>query len=106
MTNGGSLIGSVLAGRYRLTKLIGRGGMGSVYEARDRQMSDRQVAVKILAAHLTADETQVTRFQQEARAVNQLRHPNTISVLDFGRTDDGLLRKTGSQFFDACEGVR
>ena len=91
MANPGSLVGAVLCGRYRLTKLIGQGGMGSVYEAYDRQMADRLVAVKVLAAHLTLDETQVTRFEQEARAANQLRHPNTISVLDFGHTDDGHL---------------
>lgn len=91
MANPSSLVGTVLSGRYRLTKLIGQGGMGSVYEAHDRQMADRQVAVKVLAPHLTSDETQVTRFEQEARAANQLRHPNTISVLDFGRTDHGLL---------------
>ncbi len=91
MATANSLVGAVLCGRYRLTKLIGQGGMGSVYEAHDRQMADRQVAVKVLAAHLTTDETQVTRFEQEARAANQLRHPNTISVLDFGHTEDGLL---------------
>ncbi len=91
MASPNSLVGAVLCGRYRLTKLIGQGGMGSVYEAHDRQMADRQVAVKVLAAHLTTDETQVTRFEQEARAANQLRHPNTISVLDFGHTEDGLL---------------
>ncbi len=91
MANPNSLVGAVLCGRYHLTKLIGQGGMGSVYEARDRAMADRIVAVKVLAAHLVADQTQVTRFEQEARAANQLRHPNTISVLDFGHTDDGLL---------------
>jgi serine/threonine protein kinase len=91
MANPGSLVGAVLCGRYRLTKLIGQGGMGSVYEAFDRQMADRLVAVKVLAAHLTLDETQVTRFEQEARAANQLRHPHTISVLDYGHTDDGHL---------------
>ncbi len=91
MANPSSHVGLVLCGRYHLTKLIGQGGMGSVYEARDRAMADRVVAVKVLAPHLVADQTQVTRFEQEARAANQLRHPNTISVLDFGHTDDGLL---------------
>lgn len=89
MATAGTLVGATLAGRYRLNKLIGQGGMGSVYEAFDRQMSDRVVAVKVLAPHLVADTTQVTRFEQEARAANQLRHPNTISVLDFGHTTDG-----------------
>ena len=91
MATPNSLVGAVLAGRYRLTKLIGQGGMGSVYEATDRQMADRIVAVKVLASHLVSDATQVTRFEQEARAANQLRHPNTISVLDFGATEDGQM---------------
>ena len=79
-----NLVGQVLAGRYRLIKLIGAGGMGAVYQGEDQQMSNRVVAVKVLAPHLVSDEKQVLRFEQEARASTQLRHPNTISVLDFG----------------------
>ena len=81
------MVGKMLAGRYKLTKLIGQGGMGSVYSGTDQQMSNRVIAVKILASHLVADEKQVARFEQEARAANQLRHPNTISVIDFGQSD-------------------
>ena len=84
-----NLVGVTLAGRYNLTRLLGRGGMGTVYEAKDAQMSDRVVAIKVLAPHLVSDEKQVLRFEQEARAANQLRHPNTISVLDFGRDVEG-----------------
>ena len=84
-----NLVGSTLAGRYRLTQLLGQGGMGTVYKAQDTAMSDRVVAVKVLAPHLVSDERQVMRFEQEARAANQLRHPNTISVLDFGRDSAG-----------------
>lgn len=84
-----SLVGHTLAGRYRLTDLLGQGGMGTVYKGLDTQMSDRVVAVKVLAPHLVSDEKQVMRFEQEARAANQLRHPNTISVLDFGRDSAG-----------------
>jgi serine/threonine protein kinase len=82
-----NLVGQALAGRYKLVKMIGQGGMGSVYQASDLQMSNRVVAVKVLAPHLVSDEKQVLRFEQEARAANQLRHPNTISVLDFGQAD-------------------
>ena len=82
-----NLVGQVLAGRYRLIKLIGAGGMGAVYQGEDQQMSNRVVAVKVLAPHLVSDEKQVLRFEQEARASTQLRHPNTISVLDFGQSD-------------------
>ncbi|MBM4343009.1 MAG: serine/threonine protein kinase [Deltaproteobacteria bacterium] len=85
--DGSQLVGRVLAGRYKLVKLIGQGGMGSVFQGLDQQMSNRVVAIKILASHLVADEKQVARFEQEARAANQLRHPNTISVIDFGQSD-------------------
>lgn len=84
---GSNLTGKVLAGRYKLIKLIGQGGMGSVFQGHDSQMSNRVVAIKILAPHLVSDEKQVARFEQEARAANQLRHPNTISVIDFGQSD-------------------
>ncbi|MCO4760553.1 MAG: protein kinase [Myxococcales bacterium] len=84
-----NLVGHTLAGRYKLDHLLGQGGMGTVYRAVDAQMSDRVVAVKVLAPHLVSDEKQVMRFEQEARAANQLRHPNTISVLDFGRDSAG-----------------
>ncbi len=88
--DGSQLVGRVLAGRYKLVKLIGQGGMGSVFQGHDQQMSNRVVAIKILASHLVADEKQVARFEQEARASTQLRHPNTISVIDFGQFD-GLI---------------
>lgn len=84
-----NLVGHTLAGRYHLGSLLGQGGMGTVYKATDSQMSGRIVAVKVLAPHLVSDDKQVTRFEQEARAANQLRHPNTISVLDFGRDPAG-----------------
>ncbi len=87
MSGQSNLVGLSLAGRYKLVKMIGQGGMGSVYQATDTQMSNRVVAVKVLAPHLVSDEKQVLRFEQEARAANQLRHPNTISVIDFGQSD-------------------
>ena len=85
--DGSNLVGKTLAGRYKLIKMIGQGGMGSVFQGLDQQMSNKVVAIKILAPYLVSDEKQVLRFEQEARAANQLRHPNTISVLDFGRSD-------------------
>ncbi len=84
-----NLVGHTLNERYVLESLLGQGGMGAVYKATDRQMAGRIVAVKVLAPHLVSDEKQVKRFEQEARAANQLRHPNTISVLDFGRSAEG-----------------
>lgn len=90
-TSGASLIGrSMDQGRYTVLKLIGEGGMGVVYQARQVSM-DRMVAMKILRAQLAMDEKLLARFKQEALSVSRLRHPNTITVYDYGRTDDGLL---------------
>ncbi|MEZ4463550.1 MAG: serine/threonine-protein kinase [bacterium] len=86
-----NLIGRTLDnGRYEIVKLIGEGGMGRVYQARQTSM-DRMVALKILRAQLALDEQLLARFQQEALSVSKLRHPNTITVYDYGRTPDGLL---------------
>jgi len=79
--------GEVIAGRFDLVELIGKGGMSSVYKARDRLL-DRMVALKILHPHFTEDEEYVERFRREARAVAQLSHPNIVTVIDRGE-DDG-----------------
>ena len=76
------LTGTVL-GRYRLVRLVGRGGMAAVYEAHDPTL-DRMVAVKVLASHLVDEEGFLGRFQHEARAVAALRHPSIVHVYDFG----------------------
>src|SRR5829696_6543661 len=78
--------GEVIAGRYELLELIGKGGMSSVYKAHDRLL-DRQIAVKILHPHFTEDEDTLERFRREARAVAQLSHPNIVTVIDRG--EDG-----------------
>ncbi len=86
-----NLIGKTLdSGRYEIVKLIGEGGMGRVYQARQISM-DRMVALKVLRAQLALDDHLLARFQQEALSVSKLRHPNTITVYDYGRTHDGLL---------------
>ncbi|HZM18710.1 MAG TPA: protein kinase [Gaiellaceae bacterium] len=79
--------GEVIAGRYELLELVGKGGMSSVYKAHDRLL-DRQIAVKILHPHFTEDEEYVERFRREARAVAQLSHPNIVTVIDRGE-DEG-----------------
>ena len=79
--------GEVIAGRYELLELIGKGGMSSVYKAHDRLL-DRQIAVKILHPHFTEDEEYVERFRREARAVAQLSHPSIVTVIDRGE-DEG-----------------
>ncbi|MEO6326134.1 MAG: protein kinase [Thermoanaerobaculia bacterium] len=72
-----------LEGRYRLERLIGKGGMGAVYEASDLRL-DRTVAVKIVLGHLFIDRAATKRFEREARASAKLNHPNIISVHDYG----------------------
>ncbi|MCA9563617.1 MAG: serine/threonine protein kinase, partial [Myxococcales bacterium] len=81
-------VGQFIASRYELTRLIGRGGFATVYEAVDEAVGGK-VAVKIL--HQEGDTTAqlVERFQQEAYLIRGLLHPNTIKVTDVGQTESG-----------------
>jgi serine/threonine protein kinase len=81
------LVGTVLDGKYRLDKLIGRGGMGSVYRATDVRL-DRAVAVKVMLEALLEIAGGYERFQREARAIARLKHPNIVTVYDFGGAPD------------------
>ncbi|MSU54574.1 MAG: hypothetical protein EXS48_01915 [Candidatus Staskawiczbacteria bacterium] len=67
--------------------LIGKGGMGLVYEARQKSLN-RRVAIKTLAPHLTADPMFVMRFEREAKALACLNHPNIVNIFDFGRQEN------------------
>src|SRR5436190_3207196 len=75
-------------GPYNIIALIGYGGMGEVYRARDTRLL-RDVALKVLPASFTHDPDRLRRFEQEARAVAALNHPNIVSVHDVG-TADGI----------------
>lgn len=81
-------IGKTLPGGHHILDLISVGGMGRVYRAQQSALG-RTVAVKIIHPHLLSDENSALRFMTEARAASQLNHPNSISVFDFGRTEDG-----------------
>ncbi len=81
------LIGTVIADKYKIIKKIGEGGMGSVYTA-NQEPIDRMVAIKVLLGRLADDEVAVKRFEQEARAISKMQHPNTVTIYDFGRTND------------------
>ena len=70
-------------GRYEIAERIGRGGMASVYRARDLDLS-MDVAIKVRAAQQDEDPTFVERFRNEAQAVASFVHPNIITVHDFG----------------------
>lgn len=78
----------VLAGRYRLRRLIAKGGMAEVWQAVD-DILGRPVAVKILHPHLAADESFRERFRREAIAAARLAHPNVVATFDTG-TDEGI----------------
>lgn len=75
-------------GPYRIISLIGAGGMGEVYRAHDPRLQ-RDVAIKVLPSSFTADPERLRRFQQEARAVAALNHPNIVSIYDIG-SDNGV----------------
>ncbi len=80
-------IGKTLGGRYRIEQLLGQGGMSAVYKAVDPNLR-RVVAIKIIHSHLSDNLEFVRRFEEEAAAVAQLRHPNIIQVYDFNHDDD------------------
>jgi serine/threonine-protein kinase len=120
--------GSVLAGKYRIVRLLGEGGMGTVFEGRHLEL-DQPVAIKVLRRELAADPEAVTRFSREARAASSLRSPHVAKIFDVGRLDDerpyivmeyldgsdlgAVLEKRGSLplrealqlVLEACEGV-
>ncbi|MDQ3859569.1 MAG: protein kinase [Actinomycetota bacterium] len=76
-------IGALVAGRYEIAEVIGRGGMATVYRAHDHVL-ERDVALKILDERRTSDPAYVERFRREARAIAQLSHPNIVTVIDRG----------------------
>ena len=80
--------GRTLDEKYLIEEPLGAGGMGTVYRARHLEM-DRPVAIKFLNQRLVEDEAARARFQIEARAAVTLRHPNAVSVTDFGQTAEG-----------------
>ena len=86
------LIGTIVGGRYRITSMLGEGGMGRVYVG-EQQMgtSVRKVAVKTLLAEYTKDPEVQPRFMRECGTMSELEHPNTIKVFDYGKTDGGDL---------------
>ena len=92
----GSLIGTEL-GPYRITAVLGSGGMGDVYLAQDGRLG-RKVALKLLPDYFTADEQRLRRFQQEARAVSALNHPNIITIFEIGESDS--IRFLATEYID------
>lgn len=82
------MVGQTVDGRFSIIELVGEGGIGVVYKARHVLM-DRIVAFKMLRSEFVNDDVAFRRFQQEARAVCALSHPNIVAAFDFGATMDG-----------------
>lgn len=80
-------IGKLFAGRYRILKSIGRGGMADVYLANDLILDNEDVAIKVLRTNYQTDQVAVARFQREARAMAELNHPNIVAIRDIGEED-------------------
>ncbi|MBS2000090.1 MAG: protein kinase [Cyanobacteria bacterium SZAS LIN-5] len=83
------LVGTTFLEKYQITKVLGRGGMSAVYKAKHLMM-DRYVAIKFLRSELVHDNVMLQRFQLESKAVSLLKHPNIITVHDFGLTPQGI----------------
>ena len=73
-------------GAFEIQDAIGAGGMGEVYRARDTRL-DRSVAIKVLPSHLSESEELRQRFEQEARTISKLSHPNICALHDIGHED-------------------
>src|SRR5450631_3626733 len=81
-------LGTVLEGSYRITRLLGEGGMGAVYEAIQLRLNKR-VAIKLMACRLAANNDALARFHREADITSRLGHPNLVNVIDFGMSQAG-----------------
>jgi serine/threonine protein kinase len=81
------LVGMLIAGRYRVHRLLGEGGMGQVYLA-EHEAIEKKVALKVLRPEYSIKPDIVARFQQEAISASRIKHPNVLDVFDFGRLDN------------------
>ena len=84
-----TLIGKTLHDTHRIVRLVGRGGMGAVYEATHVRLSKKRFALKVLRDRIAGDEEAYQRFRREAEIATSLGHPNIVEVFDFYETDDG-----------------
>lgn len=81
-------IGTRIAGKYQILRLVGEGGMGAVFEARHQHLN-RRIAVKMMRTEFVAQRESVERFLREAQAATAIGHPNIVEVLDYGLAEDG-----------------
>jgi tRNA A-37 threonylcarbamoyl transferase component Bud32 len=85
---GDPLLGTTVAGRYKIIRLLGEGGMGQVYLA-EHSAIEKRIALKVLRAEYAHKGEIVTRFQQEAISASRIKHPNVLDVFDFGQIENG-----------------
>ena len=83
---GGAVVDGMVVNRYKLVRVLGEGGMGSVYKAAD-QLLQRFVAIKLLHPTIAKSDTLVRRFVREARAAAAVHHPHIVDILDFGEVE-------------------
>src|SRR5688572_32344328 len=79
-------VGKTLGERYRVERLIGRGGMGLVHLAKESKHG-REVVIKMLAPHWADDKNAIARFEREGLRLAQLTHPNIVELFDIGHED-------------------
>jgi len=82
-------VGSVVAGTYEIVRMLGRGGMGAVWEAHHQRLPGKRVAIKVLHASVAEDPESLARFRREAEIACRLGHANIVEVHDFNKLDDG-----------------
>src|SRR5436190_1750753 len=82
-------LGDVIEGRYRILKILGEGGMGTVFLV-EHTLIKRRLALKLLHPELATDASVVERFMNEARAAGTLGHPNIVESTDMGFTPEGV----------------
>ncbi|HMJ15050.1 MAG TPA: serine/threonine-protein kinase, partial [Polyangiaceae bacterium] len=82
------ILNTLVAGRFRVLRLLGEGGMGQVYLA-EHEAIEKKVALKVLRPEYSTKPDIVLRFQQEAISASRIKHPNVLDVFDFGRLDNG-----------------
>ena len=85
-----TLIGRVLANRYRLVERLGQGGMGIVYKGEHIRIH-RPTAIKVLNAELSNNPEFIARFEREAEMASRIKHPNAVDIYDFGEAEDGIV---------------
>lgn len=89
LTDSDAQLASVLSGRFRIIRLLGRGGMGKVFLAEQADVGDRLVALKTLNLRYLDEPDFLARFRNEAGSTGRIHHPNVVTVYESGQASDG-----------------